>query len=144
MVIAARLGKVNRFRNIIGFGLLVLAGLALWLTIYKFVRDDSERAGPVGATKLKMKKLESHIEAFHLETGNWPEARNWESELRHILDSDIYFGQTNKLLDSWGNKIIYEVVLRGGITNRLLHSFGPNGKNDQGLGDDIILAVPDH
>lgn len=42
---------------------------------------------------------------------------------------------TNVFLDAWDNPILYE---RGAFDQVSLQSFGPNGQDDQGSGDDII------
>ena len=92
---------------------------------------------------MKMHKLSFFAECYYDEKGAWPDESTWETQLAPLLSLDRNWGPTNILIDSWGNKIRYQVRSENGITRRTLHSDGPNKIDDHDGGDDIVVLIKD-
>jgi len=108
-------------------------------------RDQAD----ISITQIKLNNLKSGLKQFNFDFGRWPTEEEgiavlWDKEaLDPEADVNKYLGKgymdepTPK--DQWGNEWGYAFPsIRGDETEYDLWSFGPNGENEQGEGDDIV------
>lgn len=108
-------------------------------------RDQAD----VSITQIKLNNLKDGLKQFNLDYGRWPTEEEgvkvlWDQE---SLDPDA---DQNKYLkggymdeptpkDQWGNEWSYRFPsVRGDESQYDLWSFGPNGEDEDGEGDDIV------
>lgn len=108
-------------------------------------RDQAD----VSITQIKLNNLKSAMRQFRLDYGRWPTEEEGVAVLwdREVLDPEA---DVNKYLsggyleeptpeDQWGNEWGYRFPsVRGDESEYDLWSFGPNGEDEDGEGDDIV------
>ncbi len=126
----------------IAVGVLLVVGLAVALAIVPLQRRRERQR--VDTTK---KLLEAHAEL--LVRGNDPKGIHWLIDMRSRSGAPIAFclvkrtelsGDERVIRDAWGNPIIYcqpGPVHPNGFD---LYSVGPNGIDEHGGGDDIVVG----
>jgi len=89
-----------------------------------------------------MAAVYSAIEIFRLDVGRYP---NKQEGLTILVDptSDRVgwngpYLKEKDILDAWGMPFIY--TLGDGIERPFIYSCGPNGQDDDGLGDDVVCG----
>lgn len=87
-------------------------------------------------------ELTPSLTAYYAQTGNWPHNGRIREDLRRV------FGETDVLPskispsghleyhDEWGNFI----ELRTFAGEVCLYSSGPNGRDERGFGDDLVIV----
>lgn len=147
---------MNRRRRSRGFTLIeVMIVIAIVLALAAIVgvavlgrRDQAD----VSLSTIKLKNLQSALKQFNFDFGRWPTEEEgvkvlWDKEaLDPNADTSKYLTGTGVIgymdeptpVDQWGNEWGYRFPsIRGDETQYDLWSFGPNGEDEDGEGDDI-------
>jgi general secretion pathway protein G len=108
-------------------------------------RDQAD----VSITKIKLNALKSAMKQFNYDFRRWPTEEEgiavlWDKELLDPEADVSQYMSTNYMeeptpTDQWGNEWGYTFPsIREDETQYDLWSFGPNGEDEQGEGDDIV------
>ncbi|MFH1732790.1 MAG: type II secretion system protein GspG [Planctomycetota bacterium] len=114
----------------------VFAGVLLWKMWWPY------RPGLYRATENQVSVLESTLRVWLVAEGQFP-SPDFEETVRVLLLDKRGIGdrlrercpQILRNRDSWGNPFFYEINGEG--RTAVIRSFGPNGEDDGGGGDDI-------
>ena len=134
--------------------LVVIAILGILVSLVTAGAQAARRRGAVTKAKATVAALETAIAMYHGDLGTYPPTKNDQlvSALSEESDDMDWMGpymefkadelKGGELLDPWGNPYVY-VSLNGGSPQHRprsydLSSFGQNGEDDNGAGDDII------
>ena len=80
--------------------------------------------------------------AYLTATGDWPSTNLFETQLRPYLSQESNHPE-KPLVDAWGNRVRYVIIDDGtSRPERILYFFGPNRRDDQRTGDDIVVPLP--
>lgn len=135
--------------------LVVIAILGILASLVTAGAQAARRRGAVTKAKTTIAALETAVAMYYADMGSYPPSGNedlvtalqegpgdvdWGGPYlefrRDELDAD------GKLLDPWGRPYIYVSVNGGSPEHRErsfdLYSTGPNGKDEDGAGDDIF------
>ena len=133
--------------------LIVIAILGILMSLVTAGAQSARRRGAVTKAKAMIASLETAIASYEADMGAYPASGN--AELVAALQDDpqdVHWGgpymefkeaelEGGELLDPWGNPYVYVAVNGGSPEHREqsydLSSFGPNGQDDSGTGDDI-------
>ena len=133
--------------------LVVIAILGILISLVTAGAQAARRRGAVTKAKTTVSAIETAIAMYQGDMGDYPAAGN--EALVHALQDDpgdahwdgpyMEFKQDelkdSQLMDPWGHPYVYVSVNGGSPEHRLrsfdLYSFGPNGVDDHGTGDDI-------
>ena len=134
--------------------LVVIAILGILISLVTAGAQAARRRGAVTKAKTTISALETAIAMYSGDMGEYPKTGNdslvhalqddpknvsWQGPYMEFKQDDLKDGQ---LIDSWGNPYVYVSANGGSPEHRQrsydLYSFGPNGVDDQGTGDDIV------
>ena len=133
--------------------LVVIAILGILVSLVTAGAQAARRRAAVTKAKTTIAALETAIAAYSGDMGEYPPTGNsemitalqedpdnidWQGPYMEFKESELDGGE---LLDPWGHAYIYVSVNGGSPEHRErsfdLYSFGPNGADDSGTGDDI-------
>src|SRR3989338_1607201 len=133
--------------------LVVIAILGILVSLVTAGAQAARRRAAVTKAKTTIAALETAIAAYSGDMGDYPPTSNgemisalqddpeevdWQGPYMEFKESELEGGE---LIDSWGHPYIYVSVNGGSPSHRErsfdLYSFGPNGVDDSGTGDDI-------
>jgi general secretion pathway protein G len=134
--------------------LVVIAIMGILVSLVTAGAQAARRRGAVAKAKAMIGSLETAVAMYEADMGEYPASGN-ESLVKALQDDpgDADWGgpymefkedelEGGELLDPWGNPYEYVSVNGGSPTHRErsfdLSSFGPNGVDDVGAGDDIF------
>ena len=134
--------------------LVVIAILSILISLVTAGAQAARRRGAVAKAKASIASLETAIGMYQGDMGEYPptgnealvtglheesDDRHWQGPYMDFKQDELKDGQ---FIDPWGNPYIYVSANGGSPTHRNrsydLYSYGPNGKDDDGTGDDII------
>ncbi len=134
--------------------LVVIAILGILISLVTAGAQAARRRGAVTKAKSTISAIETAVAMYSGDMGEYPASGNaslvqalqddpknvdWQGPYMEFKQDDLKDGQ---LLDSWGNPYVYVSVNGGAPKHREhsfdLYSFGPNGQDDQGTGDDLV------
>ncbi|MHC4377192.1 MAG: type II secretion system protein GspG, partial [Planctomycetota bacterium] len=106
-------------------------------TVYEEEWDLIEPLDPASATDQTLLSIRVGLEAYRYDRGG-----AYPNELGDLLETNDQFpkGYVTEgldLLDGWGRSFVYQPSDDGSTYS--LRSLGPNGQDDGGTGDDIVL-----
>ena len=134
--------------------LVVIAILGILISLVTAGAQAARRRGALTKAKTTIASLETAIAMYQGDMGAYPASGN--AELASALQDDpndvdwagpyAEFKQDElkegELIDPWGNPYVYVSVNGGAPQHREksfdLYSYGPNGTDDGGTGDDVI------
>lgn len=124
---------------------LVVATIVLIAVAIVSFRRSSEPdiMGPKESTKSRLRTLAGSFLDYYSKIGRWPDPINWENELKPYFNTGKAGQGIHPVQDAWGNKVKYEVLEQAGAVERRLYSFGPNGIDESGANDDILMSLYD-
>jgi general secretion pathway protein G len=133
--------------------LVVIAILGILVSLVTAGAQAARRRAAVTKAKTTIAALETAIAAYSGDMGEYPPTGNsemvsaiqddpdnidWQGPYMEFKESELEGGE---LLDPWGQPYVYVSVNGGSPEHRErsfdLYSFGPNGTDDAGTGDDI-------
>lgn len=134
--------------------LVVVAILGILAGLVTAGAQAARRRAAVTKAKVMIASLETEIAMYESDMGTHPETGN-TSLVAALQDDpgDAHWGgpyhefkadelKSGELVDPWGNPYVYISVNGGAPEHRTrsydLYSFGPNGADDGGTGDDIV------
>ena len=134
--------------------LVVIAILTILISLVTAGAQTARRRGAVTKAKTTISSLETAITMYNGDIGVYPvsgndglvkaisdeeDNENWQGPYMDLKQDELKNGE---LMDPWGNPYSYVSVNGGSPKHRPrsydLYSFGPNGVDDDGTGDDII------
>ena len=134
--------------------LVVIAILGILISLVTAGAQAARRRGALTKAKTTIASLETAIAMYQGDMGTYPASGN--AELASALQDDpndvdwagpyAEFKQDEvkdgELIDPWGNPYVYVSVNGGAPQHREksfdLYSYGPNGTDDSGAGDDVV------
>ena len=120
---------------------MLLAILVIAAMLVYPMLDKPDKMGPKAFTRSKMRRIEGHILDFYSEKKTWPEPKSWDEQLRPYFAQSRSFSPEDLVLDAWGKKIKYELKAVDDHLQPHLYSCGPDGTDDRGTNDDIMIEV---
>jgi hypothetical protein len=97
---------------------------------------------PGADTRRELAKLEGCIILYKNKKNNWPPVDKWKRKIANfIAESNPGFNEVDFFSNQWGNEVNYKIDHFGQGERHILYSYGPNGKDDDGKGDDIYLTL---
>ncbi|MHC4665740.1 MAG: hypothetical protein ACYS9T_07260 [Planctomycetota bacterium] len=144
-----RLNQISPVQRVVGFVLVFCVGLAavvFYLDIGGFRRRIHIRGKRIIRTKNNLRSLALDVCAATRNSGEQPPAdidsvmrlldRHFPGRLEYLNTTQRLFDPaTGSMVDSWGSPV--RLVVMTPHEYRLI-SFGPNGKQESGEGDDIV------
>lgn len=123
--------------------LLVLVILVILGGVVGVAINSSRKRAFANSALVQLKSLKGPLESFNLDIGAYPSSQQGLAALR-VAPADLPnpakwsgpYLSSDLEPDPWGNAYQYE----GGGTQYRAWSFGPNGVNEQGGGDDISVV----
>ena len=134
--------------------LVVIAILGILMGLVTAGAQAARRRAAVTKAKTTIAALETAIAGYAGDMGEYPTTGNaemvlalqddpgnvdWQGPYMEFKQDEL---QDGELIDPWGHPYLYVSVNGGSPQHREksfdLYSFGPNGTDDQGTGDDII------
>ncbi|MDP3704159.1 MAG: type II secretion system protein GspG [Candidatus Omnitrophota bacterium] len=133
--------------------LVVIAILGILVSLVTAGAQAARRRAAVTKAKTTIASLETAIAMYSGDMGEYPATGNsemisalqddpehvdWQGPYMEFKEDELDAGE---LLDAWGKPYVYVSVNGGSPEHRErsfdLYSFGPNGVDDSGTGDDI-------
>ena len=134
--------------------LVVIAILGILISLVTAGAQAARRRGAITKAKTTVSSLDTAIVMYQGDIGDYPASDNedlvsalqddpgnvnWDGPYMEFKHDEVKDGQ---LLDPWGNPYVY-ISANGGSPEHHqktydLYSYGPNGKDDAGTGDDIV------
>ena len=133
--------------------LVVIAILGILISLVTAGAQAARRRAAVTKAKTTIAALETAIAAYSGDLGDYPPTGNsdlitalqddpsnvdWQGPYMEFKQDELMDGE---LVDPWGHPYVYISVNGGSPEHRErsydLYSFGPNGTDDSGTGDDI-------
>ena len=133
--------------------LVVIAILGILMSLVTAGAQAARRKGAITKAKTTIASLETAIAQYDADMGEYPATgigplvsalqedpgdADWGGPYVEFKEADLDNGS---LVDPWGKSYVYVSVNGGAPQHREhsydLYSFGPNGKDDNGAGDDI-------
>ena len=133
--------------------LVVIAILGILVSLVTAGAQSARRRAAVTKVKTTIAALETALAGYAGDMGEYPPTENaqmvaalqedpgnidWQGPYMEFREDELVDGE---LIDSWGNPYVYVSVNGGSPEHRErsfdLYSFGPNGTDDAGTGDDI-------
>ena len=133
--------------------LIVIAILGILISLVTAGAQSARRRGAVTKAKSMIASLETAISMYESDLGVYPPTGNealvsglqedpgdvhWSGPYMEFKQDDLQGGE---LIDPWGNPYVYTSVNGGAPQHRErsfdVYSYGPNGQDDGGTGDDI-------
>lgn len=123
--------------------LLVLVILVILGSIVGVSINASRKKALANSALVQLKSLKGPLESFNLDIGSYPSTQQGLQSLR-VAPADLAnpakwsgpYTEGDIASDPWGNPYQYE----GAGAQYRIWSFGPNGVDEQGAGDDISVA----
>ncbi len=134
--------------------LVVIAILGILISLVTAGAQAARRRGAVTKGKTTIASLETAIAMYQGDMGVYPPTGNealvaalqddpkdvnWQGPYMEFKQDDLKGGS---LVDPWGNPFLYISVNGGAPKHRErsfdLYSIGPNNKDDDGTGDDLV------
>ena len=134
--------------------MVVIAIMGILISLVTAGAQAARRRGAVTKTKVTIASLETAIAEYTGDMGKYPPTGNgpmiaalqddpsnadWAGPYMEFKQDELTNGE---LVDPWGHPYVYVSVNGGAPDHRErsfdLHSFGPNGVDDQGTGDDLV------
>ena len=134
--------------------LVVIAILGILISLVTAGAQAARRRGAVTKAKTTISGLETAISMYQSDMGEYPASGNeslvsalqddpgnvnWDGPYLEFKQDELKDGQ---LIDPWGKLYVYVSVNGGSPEHRSrsydLYSYGPNGQDDSGTGDDIF------
>ena len=134
--------------------LVVIAIIGILVSLVTAGAQAARRRGAVTKAKTTIAALETALVMYHGDLGEYPETGNpnlvaalqedpgdvdWDGPYMEFKQDDLKEGEA---VDPWGNPYQYVSVNGGAPEHRPksydLYSFGPNGEDDGGTGDDLV------
>ncbi len=134
--------------------LVVLAIMGILISLVTAGGQAARKRGSVTKARTVVAALETAIAMYEGDMAQYPETGNdkliaalqddpnnvkWSGPYMEFKQEDVKEGQ---LMDPWGRPYVYVSVNGGAPEHRKrsfdLYSFGPNGTDDSGTGDDIV------
>ena len=134
--------------------LVVIAIMGILISLVTAGAQAARRRGAVTKAKTTIASLETAIAMYNGDMGEYPPTGNeglvkaiqddphnvsWQGPYMEFKHDELKDG---KLMDPWGNPYVYVSANGGAPEHRPrsfdLYSFGSNGVDDQGAGDDIV------
>ena len=148
----------NRSRSALAFTLVellvVIAILGILMSLVTGGAIMARRKGAITAAKVKVAQMEIPITTYKNDMGDYPKSGNanlvsalqddpkdphWDGPYVEFKQDELKDGE---LIDPWGHPFVYVSINGGSPEHRArsydFYSFGPNGNDDSGAGDDII------
>ncbi|MBN2377739.1 MAG: type II secretion system protein GspG [Sedimentisphaerales bacterium] len=121
--------------KILRYVLAALVLASIFLLIYSFIYT-SNNTGPDVTTRIHLNKICNCMNAYYTEKQTWPLATAWKGAIYpYVYDGNhLDFDYFN---DGWGNEFVYLVDVSTTPPHRAVYSFGPDGHDNNGKGDDI-------
>lgn len=133
--------------------LVVIAILGILMSLVTAGAQAARRKAAVTKAKVMVAALETEIGRYEGDMGEYPPSGNenlvkafqddpgdadWDGPYMEFKQDELKDGQA---IDPWGHPYVYVSVNGGSPQHRQrsfdLYSFGPNGVDDSGTGDDI-------
>ncbi len=133
--------------------LVVIAIIGILVSLVTAGAQTARRRGAITKAKATIGSLETAITMYQGDMGAYPPTENanlvralseetdntdWQGPYMEFKQEEL---QNGEVLDSWGKPYIYISVNGGSPKHRTrsfdLYSFGPNGKDEEGGGDDL-------
>jgi len=134
--------------------LVVIAILTILISLVTAGAQAARRRGSVAKAKSTIAALETAMAMYSGDLGTYPPSDNkdlvnalsedpgdpdWQGPYMEFKQDELINGE---LIDPWGKPYVYVSINGGSPKHRSrsydLHSYGPNGKDDDGTGDDIV------
>jgi len=134
--------------------LVVIAILTILISLVTAGAQTARRRGAVAKAKAMVASLETAIAMYNGDMGTYPSSDNehlvtalqddagdpdWQGPYMEFKQDELVGGE---VIDPWGKPFVYVSINGGSPTHRSrsfdLYSFGPNGEDDDGTGDDIV------
>jgi hypothetical protein len=97
--------------------------------------------GPIALTRHRMNKLALLIQGYEYEHGVWPSVESWKEQTAKYIKEKTNEVTDDVFTDAWGHSIQYDVSNSARTNIVTLRSRGPNGKDDNGTNDDVVMTV---
>lgn len=124
--------------------LLILAAIGAILLALMFpTLPHTDRLGPDGITRRKMRRLKWLMLSYESEKHHWPDADKWTSELDAYLGKSEHWDLKSWTNDAWNHPILFELRTNNDDIKASFRSFGRNGVDDHSEPDDIVIEVRD-
>jgi|GEM_PF-470476 len=134
--------------------LVVIAILTILISLVTAGAQAARRRGAVAKAKATVASIETAISMYHGDVGDYPPTNNselvkaltddasnpdWAGPYMDFKEAELVNGEC---IDPWGKPYVY-VSTNGGSPKHRPHSFdlyslGPNGVDNDGVGDDIV------
>ena len=134
--------------------LVVIAIIGILVSLVTAGAQAARRRGAITKAKTTIAALETAIAMYSGDMGAYPPTGNealvqalsedpsnidWQGPYMEFKQDEMKNGQ---LIDPWAHPYVYLSVNGGAPTHRErsfdLYSYGPNGVDDQGAGDDLV------
>ena len=134
--------------------LVVIAILTILISLVPAGAQTARRRGSVAKAKSTIAALETAIAMYSGDLGTYPPSGNtelvqtlsedpedpdWQGPYMECKQDELVNGE---FVDPWGKPYVYVSINGGSPKHRSrsydLHSYGPNGVDDDGTGDDIV------
>lgn len=123
--------------------ILTIASIII-IVILLVTRDSDWTASPTRRvlTLGNIRKIEAVIRVFFHEHGHWPDESQWKDQIKpYLYDPNAHAETRDYMIDGWGNQIAYRLRESPEGAQPFLYSFGPNGKDELGEGDDMASEI---
>ena len=133
--------------------LVVIAIIGILMGLVTAGAQTARRRGAMTKAKATIASMDTAIAMYQGDMGAYPESENanlvaalfeetddphWQGPYMEFKQEELKDGEA---LDPWGRPYVYVSVNGGSPTHRTrsydLHSLGPNGKDEDGAGDDV-------
>lgn len=144
---------------VLGVVIVILAG-GIWGAFresFNFGKSRGPGPGKHYFTRVMLESVQGRIEYYAKSTGNYPPADNLaivqalselaaaEASPGYAVPADVggrkVLNKRGEMVDAWGRPL---AVLVGEDGSVMLYSFGKNGLDDKGGGDDVCPAIGGH
>ncbi|MBL7220017.1 MAG: type II secretion system major pseudopilin GspG [Phycisphaerae bacterium] len=131
--------------------LLVIAILGVLAGVFAYTMSGRLDKSKIDAARLLIEQISSKLAAYSIDIGHYPSED--EGGINALLTKPAFDDESlaakwvgpyisrKQLKDPWGKELGYELVDKeqGGTTRQVVHvwSYGPNGEDDSGEGDDV-------
>ena len=133
--------------------LVVIAIIGILMGLVTAGAQTARRRGAITKAKATIASMDTAIAMYQGDMGAYPPSENanlvaalfeetddthWQGPYMEFKQEEV---NDEEALDPWGQPYVYVSVNGGSPTHRTrsydLYSFGPNGKDEDGAGDDI-------
>jgi len=101
---------------------------------------DSHNRRAAKNTRIRLAILVEHVKLRKMETGRYPPANHWISELSPYLEGQDVWSQDTLFFDGWGQEFRLSYVAKDDDCP-LVYSIGENAVDEFGMGDDISIKI---